>query len=119
MLGARIAALRQHAGMSQQALAQRLRVSSSAVGMYEQGRRTPPAEMLVALSHIFGVSTDFLLTGTPTQPDFAAVRALFSAAARHMDGSIRLRSSDGTVRNLGAEELALLFAALLTDTTEI
>lgn len=63
MLGTRIAALRKQTGMSQAELAKHLRISASAVGMYEQGRREPGADMLVALAEAFGVSTDYLLTG--------------------------------------------------------
>ncbi len=50
MLGARIAALRRQSGMSQQQLAAYLDVSSSAVGMYEQGRREPSAILLVQMA---------------------------------------------------------------------
>lgn len=63
MLGKRIALLRRTAGLSQRRLAEQLRVSSSAVGMYEQGRRIPTAELLVEMAKLFGVSTDYLLTG--------------------------------------------------------
>ena len=70
MLGTRIAALRKRTGMSQAELAKRLRISASAVGMYEQGRREPGADMLVALAEAFGVSTDYLLTGK--HPEAAA-----------------------------------------------
>ena len=49
MLGARIAALRLQAGLSQAELAKRLAVSASAVGMYEQGRREPSMDRIVAL----------------------------------------------------------------------
>ena len=56
MLGARIAALRRAAGWSQGELAQVLQVSPSAVGMYEQGRREPSLEILVAMSRAFSVS---------------------------------------------------------------
>lgn len=63
MLGARIAALRRASGMRQAELARRLQVSSSAVGMYEQGRREPSGDTLVDIARIFGVSTDYLLTG--------------------------------------------------------
>ena len=65
MLGARIAALRRNRGLSQAELARRLRISPSAVGMYEQGRREPSVELLVAMAGDFRVSTDFLLTGKP------------------------------------------------------
>ena len=63
MLGSRIAMLRSKAGLTQAALADRLHVSSSAVGMYEQGRREPPSSILMALSKEFGVTVDYLLTG--------------------------------------------------------
>ena len=76
MLGARIAALRRSQGMSQGQLAQKLGVSSSAVGMYEQGRREPAAATLVALSACFGVSTDYLLTGKPNHAEEDTIRAL-------------------------------------------
>ena len=58
MMGARIAALRRQAGLSQAELAQRIRVSPSAVGMYEQGRREPSAELVVAMARELGVSTE-------------------------------------------------------------
>ena len=42
MLAEQIASLRKQAGMSQQQLANKLMVVPSTIGMYEQGRRTPP-----------------------------------------------------------------------------
>ena len=74
MLGARIASLRQICGLSQAELARRLHISPSTVGMYEQGRREPSVDTLVALSRIFGVSLDYLLSGQPdTIRDVAAL----------------------------------------------
>lgn len=63
MLGMRIAFLRASKGWSQAKLAQRIGVSTSAVGMYEQGRREPSLDLLVRLAQEFGVSTDYLLMG--------------------------------------------------------
>ena len=65
MLGTRIASLRQGRGISQAELAQRLNISTSAIGMYEQGRREPSVDTLVALANEFGVSLDYLLSGKP------------------------------------------------------
>lgn len=62
-LGKRIARLRHKAGLSQATLADRLGLSASAVGMYEQGRREPPLDTIVLMSMVFGVTTDYLLTG--------------------------------------------------------
>ena len=63
MLGMRIAILRISKGWSQAELAQRIAVSASAVGMYEQGRREPSLGLLVRLAQELGVTTDYLLTG--------------------------------------------------------
>ena len=63
MFGFRIAMLRRQRGLSQAELARRLHISASAVGMYEQGRREPSLDIIVALAEVLGVSTDFLLTG--------------------------------------------------------
>ena len=67
MLSSRIAALRHAAGLSQSQLAQMLHVGPSAVGMYEQGRRTPSIDILVEMAKQFNVSLDYLLTGSEFQ----------------------------------------------------
>ena len=69
MLANRIVFLRKSRGMSQLQLAQALHISASAEGMYEQGRRTPSLESLVAMSQLFGVSLDYLITGSEFSPD--------------------------------------------------
>ena len=110
MLGARIAALRRHAGQSQADLARYLGVSASAVGMYEQGRREPSSAMLVALAKNFGVSTDYLLTGrvnSQEQTDIAAMLDCRLEAALQ-----RLQHRDNP---LSGEELAVLLTAVLTN----
>lgn len=70
MLGLRIALLRTVHNWSQAELAQRIGVSTSAVGMYEQGRREPSLDLVVRLAQELGVTTDYLLLGesTPTDP---------------------------------------------------
>ena len=112
MIGQRIAALRKNAGMSQAALARTLRVSPSAVGMYEQGRREPPAATLVELARVFGVTTDYLLTGRPAQPGDA--EALSRMVASLVDlADVRLEQRQD--RPFTRQELALLFTAMLTE----
>ena len=76
MLGARIALLRRSKGLSQRALAAALDVSPSAVGMYEQERRIPSTDLLVEMAELFGVSTDFLLTGCSRPADGPCLQAL-------------------------------------------
>lgn len=63
MFGIRLCYLRCHAGLTQTELGKRLGLSGSALGMYEQGRRTPSLSIIIAISEEFEVSTNFLLTG--------------------------------------------------------
>lgn len=69
MIGRRISLLRRSRGMTQRQLAKALRVSPSAVGMYEQERRQPSIDVIVAISEVFSVSTQWLLTGKPYTPE--------------------------------------------------
>lgn len=115
MLGTRIALLRRQRGMSQKELAQRLGVSPSAVGMYEQGRREPDCAGLVRLAEIFEVSPGFLLTGNAESGcDLRALSALWQQSAAVLDGTLMLRASDGSERPFTEAELALLLAAVLS-----
>ncbi len=112
MLGARIAALRRKAGWSQAELARRLRVSASAVGMYEQGRREPGVDTLVALAQEFGVSVDYLLTGRVTGPEDASmIHGLVQQAAERAQTALDRRSGQA----LSQGELAALIAAMLLE----
>lgn len=112
MLGARIAALRRAAGMNQAQLAQKLKISASAVGMYEQGRRQPSLEVVVAVAEIFGVSIDFLVKGEPvSEPEQKIVSDLLMNRVAATD----LRLENRTDRPLSRQELAVLFAAMLME----
>jgi transcriptional regulator with XRE-family HTH domain len=60
-LGARIARLRRDLGMTQAELAERLGVTQPAVSDYENGDIRLPADVVVQIARIVGVSTDELL----------------------------------------------------------
>lgn len=113
MLGARIALLRKSLGLSQQELANRLGVSASAVGMYEQGRREPPCALICELAALFGVSTDFLLTGQVRSRDEKALQTARNTLEAQLSGKLVLRDNAGHERPFGEEDLAALFAVLL------
>ena len=53
--------LRLSSKYTQEDLAQKLKISKSTIGMYEQNRRSPDLDTLVKISKIFNVSTDYLL----------------------------------------------------------
>ena len=112
MMGARIAALRKKSGLSQADLARQLQCSASAVGMYEQGRREPSADTIIALSEIFEVTTDYLLKGRPVDmADQQAVARLMRQSLQSAQTALTTRPTKPFSRN----ELAALFAAMLTD----
>ena len=107
MLGRRIAALRRQAGLNQAELARQLQVSPSAIGMYEQGRREPSLDTLVAMARIFGVSLDYLATGiTPAYREKDLMERVENARRR-----LDRRQSEPFTR----QELAVLFAAMLLE----
>lgn len=60
---------RKRAGLSQEALAERLGVSRQAVSKWENGESTPDLEKLSRMSKVFGVSADWLLSQEePAEP---------------------------------------------------
>lgn len=61
MLGEKLKHLRQERGMTQAELAEKLGVSPSAVGMYEQGRREPDGTVLARIAAVLRCSADELL----------------------------------------------------------
>ena len=110
MLGPRIAALRREKNMSQAELAKALKISPSAVGMYEQGRREPAGEILVKMAEIFEVTTDYLLTGISREDEERLTKILMD----RLSAADRLLQSR-TNRPFSRQELAVLFAAMLID----
>jgi transcriptional regulator with XRE-family HTH domain len=80
--------------------------------MYEQGRREPAAEILVALSQIFGVSTDYLLTGAPgsSGEQKLARQAALQNLAEMETAMLRRRN-----RPFSQNELTVLLAAMMLE----
>lgn len=61
MFGERLKELRKRIGLTQTELGKKIGVSSSAIGMYEQGKREPDNHTLLKLCDLFGVTTDYLI----------------------------------------------------------
>ncbi len=59
--GIRLKELRIKKGLTQEQLSELLGVTKSVVSYYESNKRAPSPEVLVAISHIFHVSADYLL----------------------------------------------------------
>lgn len=61
LFGKKLKEVRIGYGLTQAQLADRLGVSASTVGMYEQGRREPDNQMLSKICTTLNISTDYLL----------------------------------------------------------
>ena len=59
--GEKLKNLRRSKYLLQSDIAKKLNVSTSTVGMWEQGRNQPDNETIKKLANIFGVTTDYLL----------------------------------------------------------
>lgn len=65
----RIKQLREHKGLSQEALGQLLGTTRSAVSKYESGKIPLNDELILKLTDLFNVSSDFLLGKDPVLTD--------------------------------------------------
>lgn len=64
MFGQKLKELRKKNLLTQVALGQKIGVSPSAIGMYEQGHREPDYHTLLKICDLFNVSTDYLINTT-------------------------------------------------------
>lgn len=82
MLSKRIHELRTAAGFSQVELARRLGVSKQAVSNWENDNIQPSIDMLIRLSDVFHVTTDYLL-GRESTPRLS-IEGLTTTAVAHL-----------------------------------
>lgn len=78
----RLAARRKQAGLSQEALAEKLGVSRQAVSKWERSESSPDTDNLIALAKLYGVSLDELLYVDESIEDDVAFEASDRARAR-------------------------------------
>ncbi len=67
--GKRLRTLRNNAGLTQEQLSKKLRLTKSVISAYENDIRMPSYDVLVSLSRIFRVSTDYLLGVSKEEED--------------------------------------------------
>lgn len=53
-----LAELRAEKNMSQRDLAEKLGISSAAIGMYESGKRTPPLKKAILIAKLFDIQVE-------------------------------------------------------------
>ena len=112
MLGKNIRLLRKSRGLSQEELAKKIGVSTSAIGMYEQGRREPDNAKLQKICEFFDVTMDYLTGLSPTSSRHSEASDIFELLDR-MESDVRL--GGGLMFNgepIGDEELGRVFEAM-------
>lgn len=68
MIGERLAEIRKNYHDTQKALADKLGLSVWTVSAWEQGKNSPPSDMLLAICKLYGTSADYLLGLTDIDP---------------------------------------------------
>ena len=91
----RLAARRKQAGLSQEALAEKLGVSRQAVSKWERSESSPDTDNLIALAKLYGVSLDELLYVDDAIADDVAFEAADRAAGRQ--GAADMAAGGSTV----------------------
>lgn len=66
----RLAGLRKVMGLSQEAMAEKLNISKVHYGNLERGTAGCSIDLLIAMSCVFHVSTDYLLMGKETSKEY-------------------------------------------------
>ena len=90
-LGERITEQRYKKGLSQEELASHLSVSRQTVQRWETGKATPGLDNLVSLSELYGVSTEYLLKGTPDSITTEEKPVISKTETRPPDNAINRR----------------------------
>ena len=103
MLSKQIESLRRKNGWSQAELAHRLHLTPSAISMYEQGRRLPSIDILVAMSEEFDVTLDYLVTS----------KICTLTDSRLIEQADSVKDAFLVLKHLSREELIFLLATKL------
>ncbi len=83
-LSEKIQNLRKQNNLSQEQFAEKLNVSRQAVSKWESGQSVPDVDKIIAMSEIFGISTDYLLKDINDVEDNNRVnKSLFSSFFRY------------------------------------
>lgn len=88
-LGNRIKTLRMQQNLTQTQLAHQLNITKSMVSAYENDLRTPSYHILIKLSHIFHVSTDYLLGVDRNEQDTVNLSGLTDEEKRAIKNLIK------------------------------
>ena len=87
-LADKIMTLRRQQGWSQETLAEKLDVTRQSVSKWESAQSVPDLDKILALSELFGVTTDYLLKEDSSDDEIAGNRFAEPAAERNSDARL-------------------------------
>ena len=105
MFSDKLRQMRKKMGITQAKLAKKLKVSPSTIGMYEQGRREPDAEMLVKMAKFFDVSVDYLVGVSKCHKNISNIDELAEQIGIILKEQYGLKISDESVNSNKIEEI--------------
>ncbi len=100
--GERLKALREHNGLSQQQLADRIGIHLSQLSRIEREASSPSAETLIALARALHTTTDALLTGDRTNEPDAPIRNVRLLERFHLLDSIDRDEQETAIKVIDA-----------------
>lgn len=106
--GKKLKSLRNEKNITQSELAKRIGVSTSAIGMYEQGRREPDARILQKICEVLDTTTDYLLC-INTNNDINTIFNNFTNQLKSQDGLMfngKLLNQEDKIKVMQALKLA-------------
>lgn len=117
ILADKIIELRKKSGMSQEELADKIGVSRQAVSKWESALSTPDMNKILALSELFGVSTDYLLKDSLETPEAAPAQAVHGGSwtdekLHPVDMETSNRFLDLAKKNAGLTALGVMLCIL-------
>ncbi len=107
----KILKLRKEKGMSQEMLAEALGVSRQSVSKWESGTALPDTDKIIAMSELFGVSTDYILKNDPTE-NFISVAEDEPVAPPAEEGET-MKTKKKKKKNGKAKKIVKIIAAIL------
>ena len=107
-VGSRIKELRVSQKITQNDFASRLGVTKSAISSYENGSRLPSYDILIKISRIFKVSTDYLLGCVDEKSQTVNVSGLFDKQIASIKSSIDTFRAFNAVREQVSPDLQKL-----------
>ena len=104
MTGTRIKIQRMKLNLTQKDLSFQLGLTPKIISFYENEERTPPADILIKLSQIFGVTTDYLL-GLSDHDQSLKNRSMISVSKEEENIINLLRKLDNDYKDIVIGEL--------------